>query len=103
MNEHGPTNPPGLGIDPVNGKQGFKCHPNPFNTQINIQFDREVTEISCYDLTGRLIFIFKPQKEDRLFIWNGRDMQNGIVPAGIYILKLKTKTELKTMKVVKQQ
>ena len=68
--------------------------PNPFNMQTMISFDSGQTEelyLTIYDLKGAIIkqFYFKSNfNGKKSIIWDGKNNNNEISPAGIYIFSL---------------
>ena len=82
--------------------QEFKCYPNPFTDNINIEFTADVKTIEIYDLFGRKLFTKELKAGERKLVWDGRDSSGASLPAGIYILVAKTDTESKSIRVQKQ-
>ena len=103
VNEHGPGNGGGgsTELDEF-ANNTIKCYPNPFTTEIAIEFIKPVEELLIMDITGRVIFVYKPAQQEKKFTWNGRNENGAAVPAGIYIIKAKNQNGITTMKVLKQ-
>lgn len=103
-NENGPgSGSGGLDIDEHEiANHTIKCYPNPFTSEITIEFIKPVEELSIFDLSGRLLLVVKPNSTDKKYVWNGRNSAGLPVPTGIYILKARTATGVITYKVMKQ-
>lgn len=78
-----------------------KCYPNPFIDQLTIEFATDVEELIIMDMSGRVVFSHKPGTE-RKFVWNGRNTAGNQVPAGVYVIKAKTRSSIQTLKVIRQ-
>jgi outer membrane protein assembly factor BamB len=69
--------------------------PNPANPSINIEYSlpaQDIVEITLYNLSGQSIKILVKGKKEpgtHRIIWNNRNSQ--ALPAGVYLLKLKSK------------
>ena len=70
-------------------------YPNPFNPNTTIDYSLSESgniSVSIYDVSGRLVktlangFI---DSGNHSLVWNGKDNQEQIVSAGLYICKLK--------------
>jgi hypothetical protein len=105
QNDNGPGNPGGggglVGIDDK-AKNAIRCYPNPFTSEITIEFIKPVLEIMIFDITGRMIFNYSPANLEKKFSWNGRDRFGTELPAGIYLIKARTAEGISTIKVMKQ-
>ncbi len=91
-------------------QNSFTAGPNPFNatTRLNLTLSKSAqpAEIKVYNLKGQLVkTIFSGEvKSNRMMIdWNGRDDQNKEIPAGIYLLKVRSGEIDKTVKLLKQK
>lgn len=105
MNEHGPGGGGG-GVTAIDDTEpaspAVKCYPNPFRDELFIEFTKAVEELTVYDITGRMVFRFSPAKDQKQFSWNGRDNGQHELPAGLYIIRVKTKDGVNSRKVMKQ-
>ncbi|HRO43712.1 MAG TPA: VIT domain-containing protein [Flavipsychrobacter sp.] len=80
----------------------IKCYPNPFTSEITIEFIKPVQELMIFDLSGRMILTVMPKKEDKKFVWNGKNASGTDVPTGIYFIKARTVNNVVTYKILKQ-
>lgn len=87
----------------------FTAGPNPFSTttKLNLTLTKtaQPAEIKVYNLKGQLVrTVFSGELKGSQFSadWNGRDDQNKEVPAGIYLLKVRSAGFDKTIKLLKQ-
>lgn len=87
-------------------KFSLSCYPNPFNSLVSINlyvFTQSIININIYNIKGRLV---KTLYENNSFSgsistsWNGRDNEENLVSAGIYILAVKIAGTTKTIKLV---
>lgn len=70
-----------------------QVYPNPFDQQISIEIDSEITEVSISDVNGKIVFI-------------SSDIENGLVntsdiPTGVYILQIVTLDGIVHKKMIK--
>jgi len=86
-------------------------YPNPFDStkmrKITIKYDiaqPQNVSIKIYDLTGNVITTLADQyistPKQYTTEWNGKDENGELVPAGLYILCLKTKTTTQAYKII---
>jgi len=103
VNENGPgSGGGGLDVDdPDKAKATLKCYPNPFTAELTIEFSVDVEELIILDISGRIILSHKPGG-DRKFVWNGRNNSGMEVPAGVYLIRARTKTGVETVKVIRK-
>jgi len=86
--------------------QIIELYPNPFNGSLNIQFSiTGVTKakIQIYDLSGRLLKVFKFKVNDhtkKRIVWDAKSDSGLDLPSGIYIVSLKTENELTNKKIL---
>ena len=78
----------------------IKVRPNPSSNYVLIEMDdgMELTSLSVYDVTGRLVKNF--QNPDRTMFWQGLDEQNREVAEGIYWLLGKNDDNQTVQKIV---
>jgi len=84
-----------------------KAYPNPFTTNTIIAFESAKTaqaNIRIYDFNGRLVFddMRYVINGTNTLLWEAKDHHGNTLPAGLYILKIKTENQLLTMKLIKQ-
>lgn len=98
--------PPSDGLDAA-GQAGLltaSVGPNPFNALTEVQFsipNRQHVQVTVYDLKGNQIIVL----EDRDYSpgtyrvpWNARDVAGRSVPTGMYMIRLETDGESRTVK-----
>jgi len=76
------------------------CYPNPFNSEITIEFftNHQNLSLSIYDINGKLINTFFSgiiKKGHYSIKWNANQH-----PSGLYIIKLISKESVKTQKIM---
>ncbi|MFZ5519432.1 MAG: YCF48-related protein [Candidatus Zhuqueibacterota bacterium] len=85
----------------------LQSYPNPFNLETTIRFyNPQAARISVaiYDIGGRLVKSLI--SNEMLSIgyhevrWSGRDQQGNVVPSGVYLCTLKSKENVKAIKLV---
>ena len=82
------------------------AYPNPFNPSTTITYginEDSKVNISIYDITGQLINTLQNgyQEEGWHSVkWNGINQQGEQVPAGIYLSKITSGNEVKTIKLM---
>ena len=93
-------------VTPVETKLNYG--PNPFQTHTNLSLQlvkpNQKAEINIYNMKGQLIrTLFNSDlKGSQLDLtWNGRDNQDKIVPAGIYLARIKSADFNKAFKLIK--
>jgi photosystem II stability/assembly factor-like uncharacterized protein len=82
--------------------------PNPFSKLTNINYGVEPSaqriELNIYDACGRLVRSFYPvssiQYQESSVLWDGTDNQGIHVPAGIYFVRLGTREQTTSEKLV---
>ena len=86
----------------------ISAYPNPFNPNVNIEFNRskssqENIQVDVYNIRGQKINNLYNQisneKTLKLF-WNGVDKNGKAMPSGIYFIKAASETEAITKKVI---
>ncbi len=95
---------PGIGRVPAAISLG-SLMPNPFNPRITISFNvgrSGPVELNIYDLVGRRIKDivsqqFEVGQYDRQ--WDGRDNSGSIMPAGVYLVRIKSETTTDSKKI----
>ncbi|MDX9976546.1 MAG: PKD domain-containing protein, partial [Candidatus Cloacimonadales bacterium] len=86
----------------------ISAYPNPFNPNINIEFNRSSTntesvQIDIYNIRGQKIQNLYDQNTNEKTIrlsWNGVDKNGKIMPSGIYFIKAGSDIELTTKKII---
>ena len=77
-----------------------KCFPNPFSANMTIESPDEIDMVEVFDITGRLVFC-KKDVRSKTFAWNGLNSDGQNLNAGIYIIRVKHKGSVDTIKVQK--
>jgi len=82
---------------------GMSCYPNPFSTELTIRLSSKPVSpvtVSIYNIKGQKVkeWITDAKKE---ISWNGFDSNELIAGAGIYLIKLETRTNVVFRKVLK--
>lgn len=97
---------------PVAGPDIGQNYPNPFaqtgETVIPYRLDRGASaRLSVVDVLGRTVRVLAEVQQaeggSRYVVWNGRDDDGGVLPAGMYLLRLETGTTVltKTMTIIR--
>lgn len=75
--------------------------PNPMSDQIAIKIPESTLDarIRIYNIAGQLVCSLK--SDTRIFYWDGRDDRNHILPAGVYLCELSTRSGCYHTKIVK--
>ena len=82
------------------------AYPNPFNPSTTIRYGIETNSnvnIQIYDITGKLINTLINQEQTQgwhSIIWNGTNQHGKQVPAGIYLSRVISGTNIKTNKLM---
>jgi len=85
-----------------------KHFPNPFRDSIRINYSVSSTSsisVIIYDMSGTEICKFNEgemKAGEYSIIWNGKDMQENNIPAGIYIVEIISKTASNRSLIIKQ-
>ena len=80
----------------VSGFELSPCFPNPFNPVTSVNYTVPVStgvELNVYNIHGELVArLDRGEKEAGRYtaVWNGRDLRNRPVPAGVYLCRLKS-------------
>jgi flagellar hook assembly protein FlgD len=77
-----------------------KCFPNPFTNSMTIESPDDIDMLEIFDITGRLVFSQKDLRT-KTFVWNGQSTTGQNLNAGIYIIRIKHKESIDTLKVQK--
>jgi len=72
------------------------CYPNPFNLTVKIEFFLQKNagiSLKIYNVLGKTVYErnlrgLEPGRQ--IITWNGRDMQERVVPSGMYIVRVKS-------------
>lgn len=83
-------------------------YPNPFNPNINIQFNRinnsnQKINVTIYNAKGQRVsnlFDSYSSNKNLQFTWNGKNSNNNTMPSGIYFVKASCGAEVITKKIV---
>ncbi len=76
-------------------KNKISYHPNPVGDIINIESEAQLSEISIYDISGKLVYTASPNT-DKI------QMDLSFLSKGIYLAKLMTAQEVQTIKIIKE-
>jgi len=83
----------------------MECAPNPFHAKLSIRYHLRPgmeAQVKIYDLRGRTIKSFSPDASlshsTMQRIWDGRDMEDRVVPAGIYWIGVEERDVLSSLK-----
>ena len=100
-------NPVGVIENRMNNTE-LHVYPNPFSSQVRIKLSADKSkdiQIIITNLLGQniqLINLSNPDRTEQLFYqWDGCDISGHACPPGIYFISLKSKTGIRTEKVVK--
>jgi hypothetical protein len=78
------------GDSPISAKMRLTVYPNPFNSSVTISvYSLASSEVTIYDLLGRLIQRYSLLGGSHKIMWNGAGINGGPVKSGIYIAVLK--------------
>jgi hypothetical protein len=92
-----------LSVEEKQKKTGvLKAYPNPFTDHVTIELGKDAEEVTITDVMGRVIYSRKIDKGENLMVWNGKDGNGNILPAGMYIVTVKTTTDKTMIKILKQ-
>jgi len=85
-----------------------RCYPNPFNSEVNIEFsgNLNVNSIDVITTSGSLVKqIFKGNSVEgkNLVKWNGTNGSGAEVTAGIYYIRIVTDNNVETVKISKSK
>ncbi len=81
------------------------CYPNPFNQQITIlikNFDNGPINVTIFNLAGeriKQIIVRQPLSGQYQITWDGTDTNGRILPSGIYLVQVLSKSVQRTIKV----
>ena len=99
-----------LGIEELNSLPErftiIPAYPNPFNPSTTIIYglDKESSvNVQIYDINGKLISTLEEAEQHlgwHSVEWNGTDMNNNNVPAGMYLCKVTAGNDIKTIKLM---
>jgi hypothetical protein len=84
----------------------LSCFPNPFQDYTTLRIEAPVFgkyKIEVYDLAGRLLNILADQivESGAYYIyWDGRDFNNGMLPGGVYIIRMSGEKQDCNIKVI---
>ena len=96
-------------VDRVQTPESFymnQNYPNPFNPFTNIKYGLpEATQvrIDIYNLRGELVAVLQDgmqQAGNFLLTWNGRNLNEQLVPSGVYIYRIKAGSYTDTRKMI---
>ena len=82
----------------------LEIFPNPFSIATNIKFDLEETasvRLTVLNVLGqqvRLLYKDKARIGENRYTWDGRNEKGGLVPKGIYFIKL----DIGSYKIIRQ-
>ncbi len=80
--------------------------PNPFTEKIHIRFiipESRMFKLNIYDITGRMVKSYineKIEKGEYNLFWDGKDINNRKLSAGVYFVKIDYKNEVFTEKII---
>jgi len=85
--------------------QSIRLGPNPFQNRLTIRTEGEIPSQACvYDLRGRKLqeLSIEPASPTQAsFMWDGRDMAGHSCPAGVYLVRVKSGSGCRVLKVLK--
>lgn len=82
----------------------LKAWPNPFNPQTSIAIDLPepgYAHVAVYDLRGRELVVLQDGESaagSQVYVWDGRDSQGMVQPAGQYLVRMMTADNVQTTK-----
>ena len=82
----------------------FQNFPNPFNQETIIRYRLPVigsVRVAVFDLKGREVALLTRQRQaagDHAVRWDGREDAGMPLPTGVYVVRIRTETEFKTLK-----
>lgn len=79
----------------VNAGNNYKIMPNPATDEIIVTADKEIKEINCYDMQGRLLQTVKPLAIQYKILL-------AQLPAGVYNIQITTANQVHNAKLIKQ-
>ena len=98
----------GLVTEPVILPKEFELYqnyPNPFNPTTTIRFNiatAQEIQLDIVDLNGQIINTLLPQRKietgSHVIQWNGQNTSGKDMSSGIYIVRMSSKTKIKTGK-----
>ena len=97
--------PKQFGIDDETSFIKSQVYPNPFSSNLIIEFQKEKGEkinILFYDLQGRLIYLINKGIEDgyNQLVWEAKDSHFNKVNPGVYLVKIQSDLRNETFKLV---
>lgn len=93
----------GVGVSDVEGVNGWKVYPNPFGSEISVEMNLE----SSAEVTVTLQSVDGKNIQEANYNLNAGDnvvqlKPDGVIPAGIYLLRIKTSKGILVQKMMKQ-
>lgn len=90
----------------INTKLTIDNFPNPFNNSTKIEYNlptESKVKIEVLDVLGRSINVLVDEKQSpglKTVFWDGKNKSGNTLSSGIYICKIKTENEFKTIKML---
>lgn len=83
----------------------INMYPNPASEKLNIEFtaSANISEVKITNLSGNLINTFSFESSIGLknsLVWNLNDLNGFRIPAGVYLIKITSGTEIKVKKII---
>jgi hypothetical protein len=83
---------------------GFTAYPNPFNSAVSIRFavaEPQNALVEIYDVLGRKVITLSDRflaEGEHSLLWNGTNHRGEAVAAGVYLCRIKSQSEERTLK-----
>jgi hypothetical protein len=96
------------GAGEIGSESYLRCYPNPFNSEINVEFsgNLNVKSIDVITISGSLVKrIFNDNAVDgkNLVKWDGTNGNGAEVTTGVYFIRVVTDNKVETMKISKTE
>lgn len=97
-----------LGVSDLKKINGLSIYPNPFNSEINIEYtllNKSDVLVEIYSIGGRLIKILNKKKTSsgrHKVKWDGIDSSVNRVRSGLYLCKISLDDRTQIVKLIKQ-
>lgn len=101
-----PTDAGDANLDGLPARLAVTSRPNPFLGKTTLRFpvrDGRETRVQIFDLAGKLVHeLMQPARQPgwREVAWDGRDPRGRLLPAGVYVYRVKAGGQVATGKMV---